>query len=26
MELEGLKGREKLEGYRVESVIKYEGK
>lgn len=25
MELEGLKGREKLEGYRVESVIKYEG-
>lgn len=26
MELEGLKGREKLAGYRVESVIKYEGK
>lgn len=26
MELEGLKGREKLEGYRVESVIQYEGK
>ncbi len=26
MELEGLKGREKLEGFRVESVIKYEGK
>lgn len=26
MELEGLKGREKLEGYNVESVIKYEGK
>lgn len=26
MELEGLKGRDKLEGYRVESVIKYEGK
>ena len=25
MELEGLKGREKLKGYRVESVIKYEG-
>lgn len=26
MELEGLKGRDKLKGYRVESVIKYEGK
>lgn len=26
MELAGLKGREKLEGYRVESVICYEGK
>lgn len=26
MELEGLKGREKLEGYNVESVIKYEDK
>ena len=26
MELEGLNGREKLNGYRVESVIKYEGK
>ena len=26
MELEGLKGREKLGGFRVESVIKYEGK
>lgn len=26
MELEGLKGKEKLEGYRVESVIQYEGK
>lgn len=26
MELEGLNGREKLAGYRVESVIKYEGK
>lgn len=26
MELEGLKGRDKLNGYRVESVIKYEGK
>jgi len=26
MELEGLNGREKLEGYNVESVIKYEGK
>lgn len=26
MELEGLKGREKLKNYRVESVIKYEGK
>lgn len=26
MELEGLNGREKLEGYDVESVIKYEGK
>lgn len=25
MELEGLKGRENLKGYRVESVIKYEG-
>ena len=25
-ELEGLKGREKLKGYRVESVVKYEGK
>ena len=26
MELEGLKGRERLEGYDVESVIKYQGK
>ena len=26
MELEGLKGREKLKGYNVESVIRYEGK
>ncbi|MCR4903187.1 MAG: adenine phosphoribosyltransferase [Butyrivibrio sp.] len=26
MELEGLKGRDKLPGYRVESAIKYEGK
>lgn len=26
MELEGLKGREKLENYRVDSVIRYEGK
>ena len=26
MELEGLKGREKLSGYPVESVIKYPGK
>lgn len=26
MELEGLKGRDNLKGYRVESVIKYEGK
>lgn len=26
MELEGLKGREKLKGYEVESVIHYEGK
>ena len=26
MELEGLKGREKLQGYNVRSVIKYEGK
>ena len=26
MELEGLKGREKLNGYDVEAVIKYEGK
>lgn len=26
MELEGLKGREKLKGYDVEAVIKYEGK
>lgn len=26
MELEGLKGREKLKGYDVESVIRYEGK
>ena len=26
MELEGLKGREKLKGYDVESVIHYEGK
>ena len=26
MELEGLKGREKLKGYHVESVIHYEGK
>lgn len=26
MELEGLKGRERLQGYRVDSVIKYEGK
>lgn len=26
MELEGLKGREKLKGYNIESVIKYEGK
>lgn len=26
MELEGLKGRDKLKGYRVESAIKYEGK
>ena len=26
MELAGLKGREKLDGYRVESVIRYEGK
>lgn len=26
MELEGLKGREKLEGYQVDSVIKYSGK
>lgn len=26
MELEGLKGREKLQGYNVESIIKYEGK
>lgn len=26
IELEGLKGREKLAGYRVESVIQYEGK
>lgn len=26
MELEGLKGRENLKGYRIESVIKYEGK
>lgn len=25
MELEGLKGREKLKGYDVDSVIKYEG-
>lgn len=25
MELEGLKGRENLKGYRIESVIKYEG-
>lgn len=26
MELAGLKGREKLEGYRVDSVVAYEGK
>ena len=26
MELAGLKGRERLDGYRVESVIRYEGK
>ena len=26
MELEGLNGREKLEGYNVDSVIRYEGK
>lgn len=26
MELEGLNGRERLKGYRVESVIRYEGK
>ena len=26
MELEGLKGREKLKGYNVDSVIKYPGK
>ncbi len=26
MELAGLKGRERLEGYRLESVIRYEGK
>lgn len=26
MELEGLKGRDKLKGYNVDSVIKYEGK
>ena len=26
MELKGLKGRERLNGYRVESVIQYEGK
>jgi adenine phosphoribosyltransferase len=26
MELKGLKGREKLEGYDVEAVIQYEGK
>ena len=26
MELKGLNGRDKLEGYRVESVIRYEGK
>ena len=26
MELEGLKGRDKLAGYNVESVIKYPGK
>ena len=26
MELEGLKGREKLKGYNVDSVIRYEGK
>ena len=26
MELEGLKGRERLKGYDVESVIKYQGK
>ena len=26
MELEGLEGRKRLEGYRVESVIRYEGK
>lgn len=26
MELQGLNGRDKLDGYRVESVIKYEGK
>ena len=26
MELEGLKGREKLKGYDVASVIRYEGK
>ena len=26
IELEGLKGREKLEGYEVSSVVKYEGK
>lgn len=26
MELEGLKGRDKLTGYRIESVIKYDGK
>ena len=25
MELKGLKGREKLEGYRVDTVIQYEG-
>ena len=26
MELAGLKGRERLEGYRLESAIRYEGK
>lgn len=26
MELEGLKGRDKLQGYNIESVIRYEGK